>query len=57
MEYLKQAEQYTESLGDWEWFCQHYTRYREFWNVRESVELALWALYNGDCPLLQKCHN
>ncbi len=57
MEYLKQAEQYAESQGDWEWFCQHYTRYREFWNVRESVELALWALYNGDCPLLQKCHS
>jgi hypothetical protein len=52
MNFLKAASDYAEKMGDYNFFCEYYTRYREFHSVKISAERALLSLYGWDCPLL-----
>ncbi len=48
MGFLKRAQDYTETRGDENWFAEVYTRYREWYNVSDSVFCALTWLYDED---------
>lgn len=48
MEFLKRAERYAETQGDTEFFKQWYTRYREVYNVEDSVWGTLIWLYDEE---------
>ncbi len=48
MDFLIRAEKYAEARGDESWFKYHYTRYREYYNVTESVWKTLDYLYGED---------
>jgi hypothetical protein len=51
MQVLTDAETYVKSFGyedDYGWFCQYYTRFREQYGVRESVEYTLALMYGDD---------
>lgn len=54
LEFLKRAERYAEARGDQNWFKEVYTRYREWYNVEDSVWCALTWLYNEDSANLLK---
>jgi len=54
MEFLKRAEDYTEARGDENWFKEVYTRYREWYDVSDSVFCALTWLYDEDTATLLK---
>ena len=54
MEYLKRAQDYTETRGDENWFAEVYTRYREYYSVSDSVWCALTWLYDEDTAKLLK---
>ena len=48
MDFLKRAQDYCEHLKDDNWFAHFYTHYREFYNVEDSVFLALSWMYGYD---------
>ena len=54
MEYLKRAQDYCAARNDENWFAEVYTRYREFYNVSDSVWCALTWLYDEDTAKLLK---
>ena len=45
MQFLKAAQDYSESIGDEHWFAQYYTKFRENYGVGESVEYTIILLY------------
>ena len=54
MQYLIRAEKYAAVRGD-EYFFKHwYTRYREYYNVEDSVWCALTWLYDEEVAKLLK---
>ena len=46
MEFLIRAEKYATARGDENWFKHYYTKYREWYNVQDSVWCALTWLYD-----------
>lgn len=54
MEYLKRAERYAEARGDTAFFNQWYTKYREVYNVEDSVWGTLMWLYDEEVADLLK---
>mgnify|MGYP003347831272 FL=1 len=54
MEFLIRAEKYAAARGDTNWFKEYYTRYREWYNVEDSVWCALTWLYDEDVAKLLK---
>ena len=54
MQFLKAAQDYSESIGDEHWFAQYYTKFRENYGVGESVEYTIILLYGTDCHLLKE---
>ena len=54
MGYLIRAERYAEVRGDENFFKQYYTRYREYYNVEDSVWCALTWLYDEEVAKLLK---
>jgi hypothetical protein len=46
--FLNRAEKYAESRGDENYFKHWYTRYREYYNIEDSVWRALTWLYDED---------
>ena len=54
LEFLKRAEKYAEARGDELFFKEYYTKYREFYNVSDSVWCALTWLYDEDVAKLLK---
>lgn len=44
METLAAAELLAESRDDLNWFYQYYTNYRELYDIKTSVEMALDAM-------------
>jgi len=54
MEYLKRAQDYCIKRGDENWFAEVYTRYREWYNVSDSVWCALTWLYDENTAKLLK---
>jgi hypothetical protein len=48
MDYLIRAEKFAEANGDENWFKFHYTRYREYNNVTDSVWKTLSYLYDDN---------
>lgn len=53
-EFLKRAERYAEARGDGNWFKEVYTRYREYYDVSDSVWCALTWLYDEQVAKLLK---
>jgi len=45
---LKAAENYTQARGDYEWFCEYYVFAREAMSVKDSIDYALWQIYNAN---------
>ena len=41
MEYLQRAECVVRLHGDYNWFCEQYTRLREYYSVKLSAGAAL----------------
>ena len=54
MDFLIRAERYAEARGDQNFFKHWYTRYREYYNVEDSVWCALTWLYDEDVAKLLK---
>jgi len=54
LEFLKRAERYAEARGDEKYFKHWYTKYREYYNVSDSVWCALTWLYDEDTAKLLK---
>lgn len=54
MGFLKRAEDYASARGDGDWFKSYYTRYREYYNVSDSVWCALTWLYDEDTAQMLK---
>ena len=54
MEFLERAEKYAWVRGDEYSFKQCYTRYREWYNVEDSVWCALTWLYDEHVAKLLK---
>ena len=54
LEFLKRAEKYAEARGDGLFFKEYYTKYREFYNISDSVWCALTWLYDEDVAKLLK---
>lgn len=54
MEFLTRAEKYVLARGDTNSFKNYYTRYREWYNVEDSVWCALTWLYGEDVAKLLK---
>ena len=54
MDFLKTAERYAEARGDENFFKHWYTRYREYYNVEDSVWHTLTWLYDEDTAKLLK---
>ena len=54
LEFLKRAESYAAARGDENWFKEVYTRYREWYNVSDSVWCALTWLYDEDSARMLK---
>mgnify|MGYP006289904321 FL=1 len=54
MDFLIRAEKYANARGDDYWFKHHYTKYREWYNVEDSVWCALTWLYDEDTAKLLK---
>ena len=54
LDYLIRAEKYAEARGDENFFKQYYTRYREYYNVEDSVWCALTWLYDEEVAKLLK---
>lgn len=53
---LALAEQLVEEQGDPNWFCESYTRHREFWGIHISIERALdeqglWGVFDQRASL------
>jgi hypothetical protein len=48
LDYLIRAEKYAEARGDENFFKHWYTRYREYYDVENSVWCALTWLYDED---------
>ena len=48
MDYLIRAEKFAQANGDENWFKLHYTRYREYNNVADSVWKTLSYLYDDN---------
>lgn len=38
------AEEVAREYGELDWFCEHYTRYREVWGIHISIERAIEAV-------------
>ena len=54
MDFLIRAEKYANARGDDYWFKHHYTKYREWYNVEDSVWCALTWLYDEHVAKLLK---
>ena len=54
MDFLIRAEKYAMARGDENFFKHWYTRYREYYNVEDSVWCALTWLYDEDVAKLLK---
>lgn len=54
LEFLKRAERYAEARGDEYYFKHWYNKYREYYNVSDSVWCALTWLYDEDTAKLLK---
>lgn len=54
LEFLKRAERYAEARGDEYYFKHWYTKYREYYNVSDSVWCALTWLYDEETAKLLK---
>ena len=54
MQFLIRAEKYAAARGDENFFKHWYTRYREYYNVEDSVWCALTWLYDEDVAKLLK---
>ena len=54
MDFLLRAERYAMARGDENYFKHWYTRYREWYNVEDSVWCALTWLYDEDVAKLLK---
>ena len=54
MQYLIRAETYAAARNDENFFKDLYTRYREYYNVEDSVWCALTWLYDEDVAKLLK---
>jgi len=54
MEFLERAEKYAAARGDTEFFNHWYTKYREWYNVNDSVWCALTWLYDEDVARVLK---
>lgn len=54
MEFLERAEFYAAARGDTESFNKWYSRYREWYNVNDSVWCALTWLYDEEVAKLLK---
>jgi hypothetical protein len=54
MDFLIRAEKYAGARGDENWFKHYYTKYREWYNVEDSVWCALTWLYDEDVAKLLK---
>lgn len=52
--FLNRAERYAAARGDENWFKEVYTRYREWYNVSDSVWCALTWLYDEDSARMLK---
>ena len=54
MDFLIRAERYAMARGDENYFKHWYTRYREWYNVEDSVWCALTWLYDEEVAKLLK---
>ena len=54
MDFLIRAEKYAMARGDENWFKHYYTKYREWYNVEDSVWAALTWIYDEHVAKLLK---
>ena len=54
MDFLIRAEKYAQARGDENFFKHYYTKYREWYNVEDSVWCALTWMYDEHVAKLLK---
>jgi hypothetical protein len=54
MDFLIRAEKYAQARGDENFFKHYYTKYREWYNVEDSVWCTLSWMYDEDVARLLK---